>query len=54
MTLFKTLKMEGDWWGVFIVNSAKEQDRYLVTSPFNNKKDADHFTNEFNRIAGAE
>lgn len=49
--MFKTIKLEGDWWGVFLVNPTNDKDRYLVTSPFDKKKDAEHFCNEFRRIA---
>jgi hypothetical protein len=51
MNLFKVVKLEGDWWGVFIINPKDEKDRYLVTSTFDKLKDAEHFASEFNRIA---
>lgn len=46
--LFETVKMEGNWWGVFLGTS---DARFLVTSTFAKKSEADHFTEEFNRIA---
>ena len=46
--LFETQKMEGDWYGVFMVCKS---ERYLVTSTFDKKKDADYFTEAFNKLA---
>jgi hypothetical protein len=51
VSLFRTIKIEGEWWGVWLVNPEDEKDRYLVTSPFSKEKEADHFRDEFNRIA---
>ena len=48
--MFKVIKMQGDWFGVFIVNKNNEKDRYLVSSTFDKEKDAQHFAKEFNRI----
>lgn len=52
--MFKKIKLEGKYWGVFLVNPYDEKDRYLLTSPLDNEKDADHFVGEFARIATAE
>lgn len=49
--MFKTIKMEGNFWGVFLVNPKDEKDRYLLTSPLDKKQDAEHFEKEFQRIA---
>jgi hypothetical protein len=51
MELFRKVKMEGAYWGVFLVNPNDINDRYLVTSTFAKESDAEHFTVEFNRIA---
>lgn len=48
--MFKKIKMEGIYWGVFLVNRFNEKDRYLVTSPLDKEGDADNFVREFNRI----
>ena len=50
--MFKTIKLEGDWYAVFIVNPKDEYDRYMVTSPLEKKSDAERFEREFTRIAG--
>jgi hypothetical protein len=42
--------MQGDYWGVFIVNPQDVKDRFLLTSPLDKKSDADHFVDEFTRI----
>lgn len=52
--MFKTIKLEGEWWGVFIVNPTNEKDRYLLTSPLDKKKDAEHFQTEFTRLAAVK
>jgi hypothetical protein len=49
--MFKKIKMEGTYWGVFLVSPENEKDRYLLTSPLN-ERDAQHFLEEFQRIAG--
>lgn len=49
-TPFRVVKLEGDWWGVFLCNPANDKDRYLVTSTFNIESTAQHFADEFNRI----
>lgn len=49
--MFKTIKLEGNWWGVFLVNPDSEKDRYLVTGTFDKQKDADHLRDEFSRLA---
>ena len=50
--MFKKIKLEGKYWGVFIVNPSDEKDRYLLTSPLDREQDADNFVAEFQRIAG--
>ena len=49
--MFKKIKMEGKYWGVFLVSTDDEKDRYLLTCPLDREGDADHFLAEFNRIA---
>lgn len=51
--LFQVVKLDGDWWGVFIVNPKDDKDRYLVSDTFDKKNYADGFAAEFNRIATA-
>ena len=53
MKLFRTIKMESMFSGVFIVNPSDPDDRYLVTSPFDKNQDAEQLATEFNRIAEA-
>lgn len=48
--MFKVIKLEGDWWAVFVVNPDNEKDRYMLTSPLDKKKDAEHFRDEFSRL----
>jgi hypothetical protein len=48
--MFKTIKVVGDWWGVFLVNPTDPRDKYLVTGTFDKEKYADQFRDEFNRI----
>ena len=48
--MFQKIKMEGKYWGVFLVNRTNPADRYLLTSPLDREVDADRFLNEFNRI----
>jgi hypothetical protein len=50
MKLFRKIKMEGSYWGVFIVNANDNADRYLVSSTFDNERDAETLAAEFNRI----
>ena len=52
--MFKVIKLEGEWWAVFLVNPKNESDRYLVTGTFNKKADAEHFQREFTRILEQE
>ena len=51
--MFKVIKLEGNWWAVFIVNQNDEHDRYMVTSPLDKKKDAENFCSEFKRLVGS-
>ena len=51
--MFKIIQLEGNWWGVFLVNPQNPKDRYLVTSPLEKKSDAEHFQREFERIVQA-
>jgi len=49
---FRVLKIEGDYWGVFIVNPNRPDDpneRYLLTSPLT-RSEAEHFRREFERL----
>jgi hypothetical protein len=48
--MFKKVKLEGNYWAVFLVNAYNEKDRYIVTSPLDKEGDADNFVREFNRI----
>jgi len=52
--MFKKIKLEGKYWGVFLVNPCDEKDRYLLTSPLDREQDADYFVREFTRILGQE
>lgn len=47
--MFKKVKLEGNWWAVFIVNPTNEKDRYMVTSTLK-ESEADHFLQEFLRL----
>jgi hypothetical protein len=49
---FQVIKMDERHWGVYIVNPNDEKDRYLLTSPLDQKSDAEYFRQEFERIAG--
>ena len=51
--MFKIIKLESDWWAVFLVSVRDEHDRYMVTSPVT-KKEAEHFYDEFLRIIEQE
>jgi len=51
MKLFHKLKMEGSYWGVYLVNPIDNADRYLVSSVFDVEADAENIASEFNRIA---
>jgi hypothetical protein len=48
--MFKKIKMEGKYWGVFLVSVTDPQDRYLMTSPLDRESDANHLLAEFIRI----
>lgn len=48
--MFKVIKLEGNWWAVFLVDQAGEE-RYMLTSPLDKQADAQHFMNEFYRLA---
>ena len=48
---FQTLKMEGKYWGVFLINPNDPTDRYLVSSPLDKQSEAESLAAEFNRIA---
>ena len=54
ISMFQTIKLEGNWWAVFLVNGANPKDRYMLTAPLDKQKDADHFRDEFIRIAGLQ
>ena len=49
---FAVIQLEGQWWAVFLVNPEEEKDRYMLTSPFSKKAEAEHFKAEFQRLAG--
>ena len=51
--MIQKIKMEGKYWGVFLVNPHDPKDRYLLTSPLDRESDADHFVDEFTRIIDA-
>ncbi len=51
MKRFQKVKMDGNYWAVFLVNPNDASDRYLVSGTFEREQDADHFVNEYNRIA---
>jgi hypothetical protein len=51
MKRFHKIKMEGKYWGVFLVNPNDATDRYLVSGTFDKEQEAEHLVNEFNRIA---
>jgi hypothetical protein len=48
--MFKVIKLEGDFWVVFLVNRYNDKDRYRVTPLLDNEGTADKFLREFNRI----
>jgi len=48
--MFEVVKMEGEWWAVFLINPVDSTDRYMVAGTFDKKSYAEHFVNEFNRI----
>lgn len=48
--MFKKIKLEGNYWAVFVVNRKNEKDRYMLTSPLDRESDADNFVMEFDRI----
>jgi hypothetical protein len=52
--MFKKVKLEGKYWGVFLVHVKDSNDRYLVTSPLDREQDADYFVREFTRILEQE
>ena len=51
MRLFRKVKMEGLYWGVFLVNPNDDSDRMLVSSTFEKEADAENCAAELNRIA---
>lgn len=50
--MFQALRLEGKWWGVFLVNPTNPKDRYLLTSPLDSQQQAEHFCSEFRRLGG--
>jgi hypothetical protein len=50
INLFQTLRLEGDWWAVFIVSPTDPKDRYMLTSPFDKQSDAFKICEELRRI----
>jgi len=48
--VFKVIKLEGEFWAVFLVNVYNNKDRYMLTSPLDKESDATNFLREFNRI----
>ncbi len=52
--MFEVIKLEGEYWAVFLVNPIDTKDRYMLTSPLNKEKDALHFKHEFERISNTE
>ncbi|HLM80501.1 MAG TPA: hypothetical protein VK302_07700 [Terriglobales bacterium] len=53
MKLFRVIKMEGSYWGVFLVNQNDATDRKLVSSTFDNERDAADCAADCNRIVSA-
>lgn len=53
MRLFRKVKMEGWYWGVFLVNPSDDSDRMLVSSTFDKELDAENCASQLNRIASA-
>ncbi|HYW40103.1 MAG TPA: hypothetical protein VE957_18475 [Terriglobales bacterium] len=53
MKLFRKVKMEGSYWGVFLVNANDATDRKLVSSTFDKERDAEDCAAELNRIVAA-
>jgi hypothetical protein len=49
--MFQVIKMEGDWWGVYLVDKSNPRIRFLVAGTFNSKGTADQYKNDFDRIA---
>jgi hypothetical protein len=49
-SMFKKIKMEGKYWGVFLVSTSDPQDRYLMTAPLDSERHADHLLEEFERL----
>jgi hypothetical protein len=47
--MFKVIKLDEDFWAVFLVNRYNDKDRYMVSSPLE-EKDAERFLHELNRI----
>jgi hypothetical protein len=51
MKPFHKIKMEGSYWGVFIVNPNDNTDRYLVSSTFDKEHETETLAADLNRIA---
>lgn len=48
--MFTVIKLEGNWWAVFLVNPNDEKDRYMLTCPYAKYEQAQYFQQEFIRI----
>jgi hypothetical protein len=48
--MFTVIKLENNWWAVFLVNPNKMSDRYMLTSPLDKYADALNLQREFVRI----
>jgi len=48
--MFTVIKLEGNWWAVFLVNPNDEGDRLILTAPLDKRETAEYFQREFIRI----
>jgi hypothetical protein len=53
MKLFLKIRMEGDYWAVFLVNPKDASDRKMVSSTFETERDAADCAADLNRIVEA-
>jgi hypothetical protein len=49
--MFQVIKMEGDWWGVYLVDKNNPKIRFLVAGTFNSEGTAKQYKNDFDHIA---
>jgi hypothetical protein len=50
MKLFRKVKMQGEYWAVFLVNPTDTSDRRIVSSIFEKEHDAEECAADCNRI----